>query len=533
MRKQRIRLEHHVHRSAIRRHAREILAIDHDLPRRDRLQPREHAQQGGLATAGTAEQREQFALFHRQIHTFHRNGLVEFLDYIDDPHEILRRPVRVPQTRFRPAAIGTTRTTLIARSGGHCARLLLTHDLLPGSFATRIRAAFFSCTFDFILSTRSRTKPPENQGLRVYRLPDATLATLPEPGSASGLQFRPEPRLQTLDFRRQRLEQEQRLDHVWRRVHGRIVGNILRYVFPRFRVRTRVIHLVRDRGVNLRCLDVVDPLERGFLVLRVLRNRHHVKPHRRATLGDVVLDLVRLLRLIRTMLGNHHVARPAVGETDVTADQVVDITRRVELGDVRTDLLEHCQRGAVVGRVRAHRILADVVQRGGEHLVRGVEYRYTASLELRDVFRFEQDVPVIQRDVLAEDLLDLRDVVAKASGAVRPRYRVLVTRIGARDQLHESWVEVFEVGEFGFVERGEDPCRDLLAGIVAGGHNDVIARIAGEQLGLQRVVAVVVVVLDLDATLLLEVRNRVFRDVVRPVVYVELSVFRRCRQRCR
>src|ERR1700726_2745306 len=123
-------------------------------------------------------------------------------------------------------------------------------------------------------SSRPRTKPPEDQGLRVYRLP---YATLPESESASRFEFRPEPRLQTLDFLRQRLEQEQRLDHVLRRVHGRIVGDILRYVFSCFGIRARVVHLVRDRCVDLRRLDVVDPLERGSLVLRVLRNRYHVE----------------------------------------------------------------------------------------------------------------------------------------------------------------------------------------------------------------------------------------------------------------
>ncbi|OXC79657.1 hypothetical protein BSU04_05250 [Caballeronia sordidicola] len=49
---------------------------------------------------------------------------------------------------------------MIARSGGHCARLLLTHDLLPGSCATRIRATFSSGTFNFILSMTRPTKSP-------------------------------------------------------------------------------------------------------------------------------------------------------------------------------------------------------------------------------------------------------------------------------------------------------------------------------------------------------------------------------------
>ena len=51
-----------------------------------------------------------------------------------------------------------------------------------------------------------------------------------------------------------------------------------------------------------------------------------------------------------------------------------------------------------------------------------------------------------------------------------------------------------------------------------GRDNDVIAGLAGQQLGLQRVVAVVDVIADLDAGFLLETRDRVRRRVFGPVV---------------
>ncbi|CAM2138117.1 hypothetical protein PT2222_100127 [Paraburkholderia tropica] len=87
MRKERIRLEHHVDRTAIGRQRREVLAIDEDLARGGRFQPGEHAQQRGLAAARTAEQREQFILRDVQADVVHGDAVAELLDDVFDTHE--------------------------------------------------------------------------------------------------------------------------------------------------------------------------------------------------------------------------------------------------------------------------------------------------------------------------------------------------------------------------------------------------------------------------------------------------------------
>ncbi len=60
MREQRVRLKHHVDRPLVRRHVRHILPIEHDLPFRGLFEAGQHAQQGGFAAAGRAEQRKRF-----------------------------------------------------------------------------------------------------------------------------------------------------------------------------------------------------------------------------------------------------------------------------------------------------------------------------------------------------------------------------------------------------------------------------------------------------------------------------------------
>ena len=62
MREQRIGLEHHVDGPAIGRRAGKVLAVEDDFARRRLLEARQHAQQRGLAAAGGAEQREEFAV---------------------------------------------------------------------------------------------------------------------------------------------------------------------------------------------------------------------------------------------------------------------------------------------------------------------------------------------------------------------------------------------------------------------------------------------------------------------------------------
>ena len=75
------------------------------------------------------------------------------------------------------------------------------------------------------------------------------------------------------------------------------------------------------------------------------------------------------------------------------------------------------------------------------------------------------------------------------------------------------------------------PACDLALEEEAGGHDDVVAGAAGEQLGLEHLVGVEDVVVDLDAGLLGEVLEDRLVDVVRPVVDVDDALLRRWRRR--
>ena len=77
MRKDRVGLEHHVGGPQMRRHAVHGLAIDDDGAAVRRLEAGDHPQQGGLAAAGWAEQREEFAARHLQADVIHHRRAAE------------------------------------------------------------------------------------------------------------------------------------------------------------------------------------------------------------------------------------------------------------------------------------------------------------------------------------------------------------------------------------------------------------------------------------------------------------------------
>ncbi len=84
VREERIRLEHHVDRAVVGRDVGEVAAVEHDAPRGRRLEAREHAQQGRLAAAGGADQREDLALGDVQVDVIHGLVAAEILDHVLD-----------------------------------------------------------------------------------------------------------------------------------------------------------------------------------------------------------------------------------------------------------------------------------------------------------------------------------------------------------------------------------------------------------------------------------------------------------------
>jgi len=77
VREQRVGLEHHVGRTTVRGHRGEIPAVEQDAPATRRLQAGNHAQQGGLAAARAAQQREDLALADVERDLAHRPGVAE------------------------------------------------------------------------------------------------------------------------------------------------------------------------------------------------------------------------------------------------------------------------------------------------------------------------------------------------------------------------------------------------------------------------------------------------------------------------
>ena len=103
---------------------------------------------------------------------------------------------------------------------------------------------------------------------------------------------------------------------------------------------------------------------------------------------------------------------------------------------------------------------------------------------------------------------------------------MLVAGVGGGDQFEDKWIEVPPTGELGFVEHPVDPGRDLARHERARRrHDDIITRAAGQQFRLQHLVPVIDVVGDPDTGLGLEFRDRVRRDVIRPIVDIEPRFF--------
>ena len=90
MRKQRVALEHHVDRPLVRRHRRDVLAVEQDAALVRRLEAGEHAQQRGLAAAGGAEQRKELAGADVERDVIDRAETAEFLRHALDAQQ---RPI--------------------------------------------------------------------------------------------------------------------------------------------------------------------------------------------------------------------------------------------------------------------------------------------------------------------------------------------------------------------------------------------------------------------------------------------------------
>jgi hypothetical protein len=112
MREERERLEHHAEVALVGRHAGYVGAPDEDLPCRRRLEPRDQAQQRGLAAARRAEQADEAPARDVQRHAVDGGDAAEALgDAAKGKVVHASSPAGVPRSRERPSAFFSLRSS--------------------------------------------------------------------------------------------------------------------------------------------------------------------------------------------------------------------------------------------------------------------------------------------------------------------------------------------------------------------------------------------------------------------------------------
>ncbi len=129
------------------------------------------------------------------------------------------------------------------------------------------------------------------------------------------------------------------------------------------------------------------------------------------------------------------------------------------------------------------------MKRGGNDIVRSVQEVDPAILEFRKDLRLEYQVPGIHGSV-GHPLLDLCFVEANRRGSPHVVDRIRIVWIVGRGALRYLRPHIGEVWKLRFVELLENAGIDLAREERSGRHNDVVARVACEKLGLENFVAV-------------------------------------------
>ena len=193
----------------------------------------------------------------------------------------------------------------------------------------------------------------------------------------------------------------------------------------------------------------------------------------------------------------------------------------MELAHRRADREHQIGRLLQLGGIPRIGIEAEIFQRRRQDVVGGIEQINAAGLELGEVLRLEDDVPAVDLGVGPENFAHLLDVVADPGGAPHVVDRVQVAGIVGGEPLRDLRPKIDQVRQLALVELLKDPGLDLALEEKAGRHHHVIAGLAGQQLGLQRIVGIEGVVAHLDAGLLGEILDHGRLDIVRPIVDVD------------
>ena len=131
---------------------------------------------------------------------------------------------------------------------------------------------------------------------------------------------------------------------------------------------------------------------------------------------------------------------------------------------------------------------------------------------------------VVEHRPAVDGTLHLVRAIGDPAGAPLPGHGVGAARIGRK--VLEDRRDIAPVGQVLLVEGDDHVGGDQHRDDVAGGDDDVVAGRSRLELRDHLLVALVGVVGHLHAELLLEVGDRVLRDVVRPVVDVQLLLDR-------
>ena len=171
------------------------------------------------------------------------------------------------------------------------------------------------------------------------------------------------------------------------------------------------------------------------------------------------------------------------------------------------------------------RVETEIVQHARHDVLRRVEHVDPAILELADELRPHDDVPAVESG-LPEPLLNPLHIDADAGRAPHVVDGVRVAGIEQLQTPHDLRPHMLQVRQLGLVELAEDAGGDQPLQERPGRHDDVVARLSGQELGFDDLVVVVGVVDHPDAGLLGEILEHLRVDIVRPVIDIDRALLR-------
>ena len=189
-------------------------------------------------------------------------------------------------------------------------------------------------------------------------------------------------------------------------------------------------------GNDLRAQQIVQELIGFVFIFGIRRHGEDIKEGQRSLFRNKVGDIDAVLRLFGPIRRLPNIARPADSDANIAVCQVIDILRRVEVTDIGPQLQQQigCRSGVIIG-FGAVWIFAEIVQHRRENLFRGIKEGDAAAFQLLKVFRFEHQIPAVQRRVFAQRRFHFIDVIADAGGRPHVWHRIFIIGIVTRHQL--------------------------------------------------------------------------------------------------